>query len=324
MYAARYPGRYCPTNNVFTRLERRTRTTGSLLPQYNKGKKLVRPVRDANAPAILAAAIVDPQVSQRTLVRDSGLSKGTVSRIFSENKWHPFHLSLHQDLHGADFANRVAFCNFILAMPQDYYLKVLWSDEATFKSNGNVNLHNAHYWSPTNPHWMRQVDNQRLWSLNVWCGIVGNQIVGPHFFQGTVTGPIYTDFLKNVLPLLLQNVNLQLRQVMWFQHDGAPPHFSRICRAELDRQFGNSWIGRSGPVAWPPRSPDLTVLDYYFWGRVKEIVYSTKPSSKQDMKMRIESAIASISPEEILRAQKSIRRRIRACLAQNGGHFEHL
>ena len=30
----------------------------------------------------------------------------------------------------------------------------------------------------------------------------------------------------------------------------------------LNECFPNRWLGRGGPVAWPPRSPDLTPLDY--------------------------------------------------------------
>ena len=52
---------------------------------------------------------------------------------------------------------------------------------------------------------------------------------------------------------------------MYFQHDGAPPHYSRLVREYLRVSFPNRWLGRLGPVAWPPRSPDLTPLDYYIW-----------------------------------------------------------
>ncbi|PNF27274.1 hypothetical protein B7P43_G05160, partial [Cryptotermes secundus] len=31
-------------------------------------------------------------------------------------------------------------------------------------------------------------------------------------------------------------------------------------------------IGRGGPVTWSPRSPDLTPLDYFLWGYVKNSV----------------------------------------------------
>lgn len=39
----------------------------------------------------------------------------------------------------------------------------------------------------------------------------------------------------------------------------------------------NRWIGRQGAIEWPPRSPDLTSLDYLLWGYIKERVYQNIP-----------------------------------------------
>jgi len=58
---------------------------------------------------------------------------------------------------------------------------------------------------------MRTVPFQRPWSLNVWCGIVGNYIIGPHFFEESLNGEIYIDFLENIFPKLLEYVPLDLR-----------------------------------------------------------------------------------------------------------------
>ena len=52
------------------------------------------------------------------------------------------------------------------------------------------------------------------------------------------------------------------------QHDGGPPHYALCLRQVLNEIFDEKWIGRGGPVAWPPRSADLTSPDYFFWGFV--------------------------------------------------------
>lgn len=134
----------------------------------------------------------------------------------------------------------------------------MFTDEATFKSNGTVNRHNMHYYSTTNPHWMRPVDNQRGWSLNVWGGILGTRKIGPYFFEGTLTGMSYLQFLSNEIPELLENVPLNVRQNMWYQHDGAPPHYARAVWDFSNNTYPNRWIGRGGTISWPTRSPDLT------------------------------------------------------------------
>jgi hypothetical protein len=40
-----------------------------------------------------------------------------------------------------------------------------------------------------------------------------------------------------------------------FQQDGAPPHYLEEVREYLNTRFRDRWIGRVGPIAWPPRSP---------------------------------------------------------------------
>jgi hypothetical protein len=58
-------------------------------------------------------------------------------------------------------------------------------------------------------------------------------------------------------------------------------------------------IGRDGPIPWPPRSPDITPLDFFLWGYVKGIVYKTKTpvSSLHELKLRIVAAIETATPE---------------------------
>ena len=54
----------------------------------------------------------------------------------------------------------------------------------------------------------------------------------------------------------------------------------------LNESFSSRWLGRGGPLAWPPRSPDLTPLDYYPWGHIKT-VYETKVNSRATLHRRI-------------------------------------
>jgi hypothetical protein len=50
---------------------------------------------------------------------------------------------------------------------------------------------------------------------------------------------MYLHFLRNELPQLLENVDPNTRQHMWFQQDGAPPQFDRVVREYLDENFRN-------------------------------------------------------------------------------------
>ena len=87
-----------------------------------------------------------------------------------------------------------------------------------------------------------------------------------------MTGQNNLDFLQNELPKQLENVPLATRIAMFFQHDGAPSHYTRHVMQHLNDTFLNRWIGRGSTINWPPRSPDLTRLDF-LWGLMKSEVY---------------------------------------------------
>ena len=85
-----------------------------------------------------------------------------------------------------------------------------------------------------------------------------------------------------------------MRTNLTFQQDGAPPHFRITVRSYLDEKFGERWIGRGGPTAWPPRSPDLTPLDFYAWGYIKEYVYSEKIENREQLLHKITVAAENL------------------------------
>jgi hypothetical protein len=61
----------------------------------------------------------------------------------------------------------------------------------------------------------------------------------------------------NDLPKLLEDVPLAVRTRMWYMYDVPTAHFSRAVRDVPSNTYHNLGIGRGGPTAWPPRSPDL-------------------------------------------------------------------
>lgn len=63
--------------------------------------------------------------------------------------------------------------------------------------------------------------------------------------------------------MLAATKRLHNLQEVFYHHDGAPAHFTRSVRQHLDDEFGERWIGRGGPVQWPPRSADLASLDFF-------------------------------------------------------------
>ncbi|GFV85803.1 uncharacterized protein TNCV_2004231 [Trichonephila clavipes] len=73
-------------------------------------------------------------------------------------------------------------------------------------------------------------------------------------------------------------------QELWFQQDGAICHTARATIDLLKDTFDDRLFSRFRPVNWPPRSCDLTPLDYFLWGYVKSLVYANKPQTLDHLK----------------------------------------
>ncbi|GFU81891.1 uncharacterized protein TNCV_2537001 [Trichonephila clavipes] len=86
-------------------------------------------------------------------------------------------------------------------------------------------------------------------------------------------------------------------QELWFQQDGATCHTARATIDLLKDTFGDRLISRFGPVNWPPRSCDLTPLDYFLRGYVKSLVYADKPQMLDHLEDNIRRVIADIRPQ---------------------------
>ncbi|KAJ8950562.1 hypothetical protein NQ318_015695 [Aromia moschata] len=181
----------------------------------------------------------------------------------------------------------------------------------------------THVWCDENPHAYRNFRDQRNFSVNVWCGIVGDVLIGPHILPDRLTGNGYLNFLQHVLPNLLEEVPLGILRQMWYLHDGAPQHFARQVRDFLNVEYPNRWIGRNGPIHWPARSPDLTPCDFYLWGHMKQLVYSEPVNSIEELTARIRVAAETIreDPTVFGRVRASLERRARDCIDNNGLQF---
>jgi hypothetical protein len=109
-------------------------------------------------------------------------------------------------------------------------------------------------------------------------------------------------------------------------HEGTPAHFSRAVRDVLSNTYHDRWIGRGGPTAWPPRSPDLNILDFYLWGHLKTLVYAAPVDNEEALHRRIMDACQTIRncPGIFVGMRRPVMGHIEWCIESRGGHFEHL
>ena len=115
--------------------------------------------------------------------------------------------------------HRLNFCNFMLNRlnnERDFFKKILWTDESSFSTSGLPNRQNYRHWSQENPQFTRQVRLQGRKTVNVWCGLLNNRVIRPYFFDDTLTGPLYHQFLDTHLQDMLENLPLrQYRSIIF-------------------------------------------------------------------------------------------------------------
>lgn len=327
LYAQRYPNRILPDPRTFANVHNRLCENGS----FKKSTHLVGANRTVRTPeveeAVLNVVENDPATSTRKIAATLNISHVLVWKILMDNLMYPYHIQRVQALLPRDFPLRFNFCQWflqMLAQNQFFENKILFSDEANFSRNAITNFHNNHFWAEENPHSIRENNFQEQFSVNVWAGIIGDYLIGPFFLPARLNGQYYRQFLEEELPGLLEEVPIFVRNQMWFMHDGAPPHFSIQVRNFLNQIFNNRWIGRGGPVPWPPRSPDLNSLDFFFWGHLKALVYQTPVQTEEDLRNRIVASCDIIrdTPGIFGRVRQSMRRRLDSCILARGGHFQ--
>lgn len=198
IYAQRHPGRRHPDYKTIKHCVQR------LKDGHVKRHRRRRQVPSLPEIGVLGVATLNRNISLRQIERLHNVPRSSASRFLRNNKFHPYHITLHQELNDNDHRRRLRFCQWARRqMNQDpnFFSYVMFSDEANFNNQGQVNRHNYHYWSNQNPYWHRQIRHQHQWSFNVWCGLVNGYVVGPHFFGGHLTANRYNNFLQNELPV---------------------------------------------------------------------------------------------------------------------------
>lgn len=283
-----------------------------------------------NIAAVRESVAEMPGTSIRHRSQELGLSRSSLHTILRKDlHLHPYKIQLTQALQPADHERRRNYSNWMLeAIENDpeFWKKIIMSDEAHFHLGGFVNNQNSRIWGSENP---REVHEKPLHPrrVTVWCAMWAGGVIGPYFFENahgiavTVNGERYRDMINNFFGPQLEDLDLR---DMWFQQDGATSHIARDTREILKRMFPDKLISKFGDIDWPPRSPDLTPLDFFLWGFLKGKVYTNKPQTIEQLKVNIREDIAAIQVETCENVMQNVLQRARICMVSRGGHLNDI
>lgn len=283
-----------------------------------------------NIEAVSASVAADNTISVRRRSQQLNLSKSTLHRILTKDlHFHAYKIQLTQELKPRDHARRREFCEWVLqniAVDGEFWDKLIFSDEAHFQLNGYVNKQNCRIWGAENP---RLIQEQPLHParVTVWCALWAGGVVGPFFFENeageavTVSGVRYREMLTN---FFFEQINDLDVGDIWFQQDGATCHTANETLNLLGTKFPGRILSHRAEVDWPPRSCDLTPLDFFLWGYVKGKVYASNPVTLEQLKNNIREVIAGIGPQLCREVMENFVKRIRCCQRSRGGHLHDI
>ena len=122
----------------------------------------------------------------------------------------------------------------------------------------------------------------------------------------------------------LQTISADIQQE-WFQQDGATPHTAAASCLWLQQRFPDRVISLKEEVQWAPHSPDLSPLDFFLRGYLKDRVYKDKPRTSEQLKRALIAEVSAMLSEILDRAVDHLQTlRLPQVIRRGGAHIEHL
>ena len=130
-----------------------------------------------------------------------------------------------------------------------------------------------------------------------------------------VNGQYYRD---HVLDVMLEEMQTMSNGDYIFLQDGARAHTAKATLQYLE----NHCPDYIPPNFWPPRSPDLNVLDFSVWSDLETRVWKHKPADLNELKTAIVEEWAQYPQTKINNSIDAFRRRLKEVINVKGAHIE--
>lgn len=327
----RYPEMGKLNKKQVQRIVKRFEAKGSIEDNRHKNTGRPRSVRsDETIEQVKSVIGETPQRSVRRVLGDitNSASSTSVFRMLKYDlKLTPYTISIMQHLKPTDITSRLSFARWMVA--NIHIVDNIWfSDEAHFFLNAQVNKKNCRYWGTEKPHYYIE-KSLHAEKVTVWAALSADGIIGPFFFEDdegnvdTVNKGRYLNVLKKKFLPALRRKGIDV-DTIWFQQDGAAPHTAIDVITWLQQTFGRNLISLKTDCEWPPHSPDLSPLDFFLWGHLKDKVYKPTPTTTDELKAAIKREIRVISSETCTAVIRNFQQRLDVVISEKGRHLEHI
>lgn len=284
--------------------------------------------------------MVSDDISTRTVSNVLGnISYRTVHRMVKQKKMRFYRTPRGQYMPDGNPDRLLNFANTIKRLVCEQSIDVAnicFSDECQIYTGRHINRQNTGFWR------LRGFFTDRQQKL------VQKRLQGPktHMFvllhwQAGVIGPIFIEDMKcpddnrvtlssrrycymletMVIPELKARLGSKFETCWWMQ-DGASSHTAGPTLEFLRQHFGPRIISNKSAIEWPPYSPDLNPLDYWFWSHLKKAVGFNDPKTVSEVKTLATGICQDTTELEIRNAIDDFLVRIDCMEFYQGQHFE--
>ena len=204
-----------------------------------------------------------------------------------------------------------------LKHPKECNMLWFFSDEKNFCQDQAHNRQN-HRWIAMCPNDVPRVIKTKFPNMVMVFGVISSDMMPPHIFEMGLR------FDTEIYPKVMETVMLPwIKQVArdrpWvWQQDIAPCHVSKHSLAQL-KEHCYDFITKD---KWPPSSPDLNPMDYFFWGVLKNQTNRCPHTTKVSLIASIKEQCISIDKEMVKKACGSFRTRIECVIKAEGNYVK--
>lgn len=330
LFVETFVDRRVPALSTLQNIIKNFETRGCVFPsQHKKSPVVPNDDREMLEIMVCATANENPTISSVKIAEVVNSSTTTVKRILKKNGYRSCKVKKNHELLPTDSIRRMEFAETVMEKineNENFVRNVVFTDESSFPLLGRHNPSRVRYWSRENLHRFYTFGTQYPQKVNVWGGMLGENMIGPFFIEGNLTGSKYLDLLQQQIVPEIRRITGERFGDIWFQHDGCPAHNYGLVQEYLNNTFPNRLITGRGTILWPARSPDLSPNDFFLWGYCKSGIYGFEngPNNLEDLRVKISECFQNITPNMLLNVRNGFYNRLGYCLAQEGGLFEHL